>query len=96
VSADTLCYFGPLGAAVAAAAGTLRPGGCLVFTVEHAKEEAAAGFRIETHGRYSHSRAYVERVMRANAFEVEISEHQLRTEGGDPVYGLRVFGRKPL
>ncbi len=34
VSADTLCYFGVLGDALAAAASTLRAGGHLIFTVE--------------------------------------------------------------
>lgn len=74
VSADTLCYFGRLDAAIAAAAGALRAGGHLAFTVEHATEESAPDFRIETHGRYSHSRPYVERLLRTNGFDVDISE----------------------
>lgn len=94
VSADTLCYFGVIDAAVAAAAAALRQGGIFIFTVEHATDEGAPDYRIETHGRYSHSRPYVARVMAANGFDVEITEHQLRTEGRQPVHGLRVFGRK--
>lgn len=94
VSADTLCYFGALDAAVAAAASALRPGGHLIFTVEHAKDESAPDFRIEPHGRFSHSRPYVERLLRANGFDLDVSEHQLRTEGGSPVHGLLVCGNR--
>ena len=36
VSADTLVYFGALEDIITAAAGALRPGGLLVFTLEHA------------------------------------------------------------
>lgn len=94
VSADTLCYFGPLDAAIAAAAGALHPGGRLLFTVEHAMEADAPDFRIESHGRYSHSQPYIERVLGLNGFEVEISKHHLRMEAGEPVQGLLVGGRK--
>src|SRR5438093_689839 len=60
VSADTLVYFGDLAPVMAAALRGLRPGGHLVFTLERASEaEAPQGFRINPHGRYSHTEAYV-------------------------------------
>ena len=37
ISADTLVYFGDLQAVLAAAAGALRPGGFLIFTVERGR-----------------------------------------------------------
>jgi len=54
ISADTLVYFGDLAPVMAAARRGLRPGGHLIFTLEHAGDaEAPAGFRINPHGRYS-------------------------------------------
>ena len=63
VSADTLVYFGALEDVAAAAAGALRPGGRLIFTVEEAigAGDRRAVTRLEPHGRYSHTRQYVER-----------------------------------
>lgn len=94
VSADTLCYFGDLRAVVGAAAGSLRPGGRFVFTVEHAGDDSAMGYRIETHGRYSHARGYVEQVFTEAGFDVATGEAELRMEAGIPVRGLVVRATK--
>jgi predicted TPR repeat methyltransferase len=64
VSADALVYFGALEDVVAAAASALRPGGSFIFTLEDAAtREAPLGYRLELHGRYSHARRYVERLL---------------------------------
>ncbi|HUO81026.1 MAG TPA: tetratricopeptide repeat protein [Steroidobacteraceae bacterium] len=94
VSADTLCYFGDLDRVLAAAAAALRPGGTLVFTVEYA-EGNTAGYALQAHGRYSHSRAYVEACLGRAGLIAEIQSAQLRMEGGEPVVGLVVAGTKP-
>jgi predicted TPR repeat methyltransferase len=96
VSADTLVYFGPLEDVTQAAAAALRPDGQLIFTVEEAdEEEAPDGHAISLHGRYCHTRPYVERVLRQANLEPEIGSAQLRLEAGDPVRGLVVRGTKP-
>ena len=69
VSADTLVYFGALDEVVAAAAGALRAGGLLAFTLEHGIGDAAPDFRLETHGRYTHARPYVERLLAGSGLE---------------------------
>jgi predicted TPR repeat methyltransferase len=93
VSADTLCYFGNLAAAMAAAGTTLRPGGHLVFTVERAEDhEAPAGFRLNHHGRYSHTEGYLRAVLAAAGLRARsLASATLRLELGKPVAGLVVI-----
>jgi predicted TPR repeat methyltransferase len=94
-SADTLCYFGVLEPVFAAAAKALRQGGRLIFTVEHLRgDDLEADYRIEPHGRYCHSEAYVKRALRESGLQLlSIDSEALRLEGGEPVPGLVVVAR---
>jgi predicted TPR repeat methyltransferase len=95
LSADTLVYFGPLDAVVTAAHGALRGGGMLVFTLEELVSPAdGVEFHMETHGRYSHTQSYVERVLRRAGFTPAIAHADLRTESALPVAGLVVRATK--
>lgn len=89
VSADTLCYFGPLEPLFAAARLALRPGGRLVFSVE---EEAGTDEpKLHHHGRYSHGLGYVRRSLGEGGFRVlAVDQDTLRMERGKPVTGLIV------
>ncbi len=96
VSADTLVYFGSLHDVVVASADALRPGGRLIFTVEELIDAGSdAGYSISPHGRYSHRRQYVERVLTDADLRPEILSAELRLEAGDPVPGLVVRATKP-
>lgn len=91
VSADTLCYFGALEEALAAAHLSLRPGGVLVFTVEALPDSASEAHRLQANGRYAHGRQYLSGALAAAGFEVrELRAEQLRMEGGEPVPGWLV------
>ena len=95
VSADTLVYFGDLQPVLTAAAGALRPNGCFVFTLEHAAADDDVDYRLEWHGRYSHSRAYAERALSLAGLLGEVSQAVLRTEAGAPVAGLVLRATRP-
>lgn len=94
VSADTLVYFGALEDVIAAAAGALKPGGLLVFTLEHGTVPNAPDFKLEMHGRYTHARPYVERVLSESGLVPEIACAELRLESGNPVAGLVIRATK--
>ena len=95
VSADTLVYFGELGAVLAAAADALRANGLLVFTLEHAvTNEQELSYRLELHGRYSHGRGYVQRLLAQVGLQAKISCAELRMESGVPVAGLVIRAMK--
>ena len=89
VSADTLCYFGKLTNAFSAVRQTLRHGGYWVFTVE--SHTLDFDFKLQLHGRYSHSKNYIERELGKAGFEnVELKAVSLRFECGEPVAGWLV------
>jgi len=93
-SSDTLVYFCDLLEVLAAAHAALRPGGRLVFTLEHATDESQLpdGYRIHPHGRYSHTESYVRKVLGDAGFEVvDIEKPFLRREGESYVRGLLVL-----
>jgi predicted TPR repeat methyltransferase len=95
VSADTLCYFGALDAALAAAAGALRRGGQLVFTVEESDADAPP-FTLHPHGRYSHRPSYVSALLTAAGLQVSaLRQVTLRMEAKLPVGGLLVAATRP-
>ncbi len=96
VSADTLCYFGRLEGFAAAAWSSLEVGGLLVFTVEsHETPQSDAGWRLQLHGRYSHSQAYVQQVLAQAGFAVpDVTRVVLRQESAEPVHGWLVSAHK--
>ncbi len=96
-SADTLIYFGDLGPVLAAAAGSLVPGGTLAFTLELLSEdETNPPFTLQHHGRYAHTRRYVTETLAAVGLTIASLEMgALRRERGAPVIGWITVARKP-
>jgi len=96
VSADTLVYFGSLDSVLRAAREALLPGGILAFTLEAMSSEGStADYRINPHGRYSHRRDYVHRLLMSVGYsQISMEEAVLRKEGGVPVAGFVVSCRK--
>lgn len=95
-SADTLVYFGELGGVLTAAVTALRGGGLLVFTLEEGGETVQQpGFRLQEHGRYCHSEAYVRTTLaQAGAEACRLTQAVLRKERGQSVPGLTMVARK--
>lgn len=96
ISADTLCYFGDLRAALQAAARALRPSGCLIFTVEALADDDTEPHRLQTNGRYAHHARHLRSALAAACLQLhELSAHTLRLEAGKPVPGWLVRANKP-
>jgi predicted TPR repeat methyltransferase len=93
VSADTLCYFGELEEALAAARSCLRAGGYLAFTVEAMPEDGSPlGHAIQPHGRYTHSEAYLRRCLAGAGFATPMIDRVvLRKEIRRDVGGFAVI-----
>jgi predicted TPR repeat methyltransferase len=96
VSADTLVYFGELEDAMAAAAGALKTGGRIGFSLERMASDLDGDFFLNFSGRYCHHRDYVERCLLKAGLEIEIVESAvLRKEMQQPVQGLIFVARRP-
>jgi predicted TPR repeat methyltransferase len=94
-SADTILYFGALERVLGAAAGALKPGGLLVITLE-ASMEAGGTYRLNAHGRYSHTASYASATLAAAGLRtLGMEDAVLRKEAGEPVAGFVVSARKP-
>jgi len=99
ISADTLVYFGALEEPLRGARSCLRSGGLLIFSVEHVDPGEDSGarappYRLETHGRYSHSEEYLRAALQAAGFGgIAIEKGVLRRERGSEVRGLIVRAR---
>lgn len=95
VSADTLCYFGRLDEALAAAQRALRPGGWVGFTVEALPPGDARPHLLRPNGRYAHARPYLESSLTGAGLDrIELRNVQLRMEAGQPVEGWLVLARR--
>lgn len=93
---DTLVYFGALEQFSIAAKEALQPGGWLFFSVEsHDARKQPPDFVLHPHGRYSHSRSYVENVLgAANLRITAMDDVTLRLEREEPVQGMVVAAQK--
>lgn len=95
ISADTLVYFGALDNALKVAAGALKPGGRIGFSLEHMEKELGGDFYLNYSGRYCHHRDYVQQCLASAGFDTEVLQGAvLRREMQQPVEGLIVVARK--
>jgi predicted TPR repeat methyltransferase len=96
VSADTLVYFGALEETMAAAARALRPGGWLCFTVEALGADEPGDYRLQHHGRYAHSKAYLAALAERTGLAVlRLEPVVLRRDAGLPVAGWLAMVQQP-
>lgn len=95
VAADVFIYIGQLDETVKEVRRVLRPQGLLAFSIENLEGDpspATEGFRLNSTGRYSQSRAYLDTLAQQNGFVVrEVHPTVLRVENGQPVQGSLVI-----
>jgi predicted TPR repeat methyltransferase len=88
LAADTLVYLGDLGPVMRSVAGTLKPGGTFLFTVEKKDGE---GFELGPKRRWRHSEPYLRALAEAQEFQIMGLVHCTpRLEAGHAVEGLAV------
>ncbi|MFK7997435.1 MAG: tetratricopeptide repeat protein [Granulosicoccus sp.] len=95
VSADTLNYFGDLQGLFDMASASLTAGAHMIFTLEMHETNSHKDFHLNIHGRYSHSKDYIDRVLRqAGLTLVVIEDVIMRKEHGKPVHGVVVTAQR--
>ena len=95
LAADVFVYVGELTGVFAAASTALRPGGTIAFSFEKTRENEPDLLLRESR-RFSHSPAYIERLIRSTGLELlEWSDAILRLDGRDAIKGMIVVARKP-
>jgi predicted TPR repeat methyltransferase len=93
VAADTFIYFGNLDAFLQAAANALEGAGLLIASIEECL--SGAEFILNPSGRYSHSRAYLEKSFTAAGFELlSVAAVDIRLELGKAASGLFLVAKK--
>ena len=94
--ADTANYFGDLKPLLVAAAKALRIGGSLFLTCEEDMfAQSSIGYRLEHHGRYCHTAAYLSQCLTETVLTVrDMTTAELRYEDHSPVAGLVVWACK--
>jgi predicted TPR repeat methyltransferase len=103
MAADVLCYFGDLYEPFAQVRTALAPGGCFACSLESLPEakpgesSSSESFLLQPHGRYQHSRQYVEAMLAATGLHVvSLSNGILRYERQEPVAGLLVVAGRAV
>ncbi len=93
---DTFCYFGDLTDAVQAAANALKTKGWFIFTLENLEErDSAKDYRLNLHGRYSHTETYLRTLLTNAGFSIHNLETAvLRKEKDEHVAGMVVTAIK--
>lgn len=89
---DVFNYLGALDQAIGWCAGSLAPGGALVFTVE----EGTQGVQLRETRRFTHARSYVEALLVTAGFtKATFTPCTLRQDRGQDVAGLAICAHLP-
>lgn len=95
VAADVWTYFGDLTKPFVRVSRALTPDGLFVFTFSE-NNFNKDDFFLTPSGRFVHTPAYVEKVLKSSGLRVlSIERHILRNEAEKPVYGYIVAAQKP-
>ncbi|VAW72551.1 hypothetical protein MNBD_GAMMA15-1544 [hydrothermal vent metagenome] len=88
ILSDVLVYFGDLSVVFSSLFRCLASGGHIIFTLEESDSiESQAGYRLDSNGRYRHTKDYILDALRHSGFAdpLELERSTLRCEYGEPV-----------
>lgn len=95
IAADVFIYVGELERVFELCSTALRRSGLFSFTAEAAQDEMAS-FVLETSGRYSHSKRYLNQLAQSFGLDMECMRNSvLRMDRGMPINGFTVVMRRP-
>jgi predicted TPR repeat methyltransferase len=95
IAADVFIYVGELDRVFELSSKALKRSGLFAFSVEAAKDEMA-DFALESSGRYSHTKRYLNALAQASGLEVSIMRNGvLRRDRGSPINGYIVVMQRP-
>lgn len=92
-AADVFMYLGALDGIVASVAAMQSPGGLFGLSVE--RHEGPEDFVLLASRRYSHSQAYIERLLATHGYAIaSMSNETIRTDRNAPIQGILTVARK--
>lgn len=86
---DTFPYLGDLEELFHLLRASLKSGGYLIFTTECLSSHSQEAYKLQTCGRFSHGKSYLEQLALDHSFKIgELSQVEVRQNAGETIHGF--------